>query len=132
MRTRNLFSLYAVGTALVMLTTSPRASAQESLKCRAADQTSAGLITQLTNWVTTTDPERIADRDTLFHVPVVPVSQITLVTDEKICVKVIATYAALPGGYTPPTVYVVKMGSKNYVGYDPTYKAGEYSIVFVF
>jgi hypothetical protein len=70
--------------------------AQTNLKCRPADGTSNRVISALTAWVTTTDPQRISQRDNIFHIPVVPVSQITLVTDERICSKVVAAYASFP------------------------------------
>jgi hypothetical protein len=102
-------------------------------KCRPADATSARVISALTAWVTTTDPERISQRDNIFHVPVVPVSQITLVTDERICSKVAAAYASFPRfAYTPARLYVIKMGNKNYVGYDPDKRGGEFTAVHVF
>lgn len=131
MRTRNLFQLGGSGVPLILLCGCV-ASAQGTLKCRATNPTSANLIGQLTNWVTTSDPERIAQRDTIYHIPVVPVSQLTLVTDETVCGKIIQAWAALPGGHTAATIYVVKMGSKNYAAYAPTDKAGEYSIVLIF
>lgn len=132
MRLHRIFRGCVVSIPLALFTASCAAFAQGSLKCRPADATSANLIGQLQNWVTTTDPEDIAARDTIFHVPVVPVSQITAVTDEKVCTKIIQAYAAMPGGYTPLSIYAIKMGSKYYVGYDPNRKAGEYSIVHIF
>ena len=104
----------------------------QSLKCRPADATSAGLVAELKRWATTTDPSRVSQRDTLFHVPVVSVSQITVVTDEKVCLKVIQGYSLNPVPYTPTRLYVIKLGSKGYVGFDPDRKNGEFSVVHIF
>lgn len=108
------------------------ASAQGSPKCRAADDTSANIIGDLKNWITTSDPERIAARDSVFKIPVVGLSQISVVTDERICTKVIQGYAAMTGGYTPASVYVIKMGTKHYAVHDPADKADQHSTVHIF
>ena len=107
--------------------------AQATSKCRPADGQSAALIYELKRYVTSQDPKVIAARDNYYHVPVVSTSQITLVTDERLCLKAIQAYAAFPSGaYTPTRVYLIKMGTKNYVAFDPDVKAGEFSIVHVF
>jgi hypothetical protein len=107
------------------------AFAPAPLKCRAADARSLGLIRELREWVTTADPERIASRDTIFHIPVVPASQITLVTDERVCAKVVQAYARYPA-HTPDSLYVIKMRSRGYVGFDPDRKGGEFTAVYIF
>ena len=108
------------------------AAAQTAKKCRAADANSANLITELTLMVTSTDSETVADRTNIYHVPVVSASQIALVTDEKVCAKVVLAIAALPAKKTPVNLYVVKMGSKGYAAWDPTAVAGEYRTIHIF
>jgi hypothetical protein len=107
--------------------------AQATLKCRPADDRTVSLIAQLKAWATTTDPETISERDNIFHVPVVDAKSLTVVTDEKLCAKVIAAYSAFPKlAYTPARLYVIKLGSKGYVGYDPDRKGGEFTAVHIF
>lgn len=114
----------------LVLACSVSAGGQSTLICRGPDETSQALITELQEWMSTTDPERIADRDTLYHVPVVRANQIALVTDERICTKVAQAYGAPPG--VTARLYTVKLGSKGYVAYDPEQKAGDYKNVLIF
>ena len=130
MRMRFL-ALPAFCSLAVLLTVVP-VSAQPTLKCRPADDTSENIIGDLKTWITTTDPERIAARDNIFKIPVVNLSQISVVTDERICGKVIQGYTTMTGGYTPSSVYVIKMGTKYYATHDPARKAGQHSIVHIF
>lgn len=116
---------------VALVTISHGVAAQTVKKCRPADAHSRGLIRELQGWVTTTDAQTIASRDTIFHIPVVSSSQIVLVTDEKVCAKVAAAYLA-SAGYTPASLYVIKMGSKGYVGFDPDRKGGEFTAVLIF
>lgn len=106
--------------------------AQTIKKCRAADDSSANLIDALTLMATSTDSETVADRTNIYHVPALSASQITLVTDEKVCTKVVQAVALLPARLTPVNLYVVKLGSKGYAAWDPTQMAGEYRTVHVF
>jgi hypothetical protein len=123
--------IQASALLLAILTLSHGASGQTLKKCRAADTQSLALIRELQEWMTTTDPQKIASRDTVFHLPVVSSSQVVLVTDEKLCAKVVQAYAGYPA-YTPVNLYVVKLGSKGYVGYDPDRKGGEFTAVHIF
>ena len=129
MRYPNLFSIILCG---LMLASSVSRIDAQATKCRAADSLSANLINQLTLIATSTDSETVADRTTIYHVPALTASQITLVTDEKVCGKVIIAVAALPAKPTPANLYVVKLGSKGYAAWDPAELAGEYRIVFIF
>jgi len=132
MTIRILFAVAAlIGTPLFSLPV-VTAAAQGSPKCRPANDTSENIIGDLKNWITTSDPERIAARDSVFKIPVVSLSQISVVTDERICAKVIQGYAAMTGGYTPASVYVIKMGTKHYAAHDPARKAEQHSIVHIF
>jgi hypothetical protein len=109
------------------------ASARTTLKCRPADARTESLIYGLKWHVTSQDTAIIRSRDSVYHIPVVPVSQISVVTDERVCTKVIQAYAALAhGAYTPSRVYVIKMGSKYTVAQDPDVMAGDFSIVHIF
>lgn len=119
--------------ALIAMPASATAVSAQTLKCRAADATSASIIAQLKQWVTTVQPERVSQRDNIFHVPVVSVNSITVVADERVCAKVIAAYATFPQqAYTPTRLYVIKMGSKGYLGYDPDRIGGEFTAVHIF
>lgn len=118
-------------TALALVAPASTLSSQNT-KCRPADAMSDRLIVELRNWMTTTDPERVADRDNVYKIPVVGTNQIALVTDERICGKLIQAYAALSGTYTPASIYVIKMGNKNYTVLDPTDLAGDFRTVMIF
>jgi hypothetical protein len=128
---REYVIIAAFASGLVALPTS--AIAQGSSKCRPADPYSAMLIGTLKDKVTSHDSTVIWHRDNTYHVPVVPVNQIALVTDERICTKIVQAYAALPhGAYTPTRVYVIRMGSLGTVALDPDAKAGEFNVVHIF
>jgi hypothetical protein len=121
----------AIALAVALLFNAEVAGAQ--LKCRPADSITVQLVAQFQQWMNTTNPERIAQRDTLFHIPVVASTAITVVTDEKICAKMITAYSTtsrLP--YTPTRLYVLKLGSKGYAGYDLGHGTGEFSSVSIF
>lgn len=107
-------------------------AAQTSLKCRAADDRSANTISELQRYVAATDVRTAFQRDSIMHLPAVASNQVSLVTDERVCAKVVQAYSTVPNPYTPTRVYVVKIGSKGYVTYDPDRKAGEFSVFFVF
>ena len=122
---------WAFVCGLVLL--AQRGEAQGTPKCRQSDGYSAMLIATLKDYVTSQDPTVIYNRDSSYHVPVVPPNQIALVTDERVCSKVVLAYSTLPhGAYAPTRVYVIKMGSKFTVGLDPDIKAGEFNIVRIF
>jgi hypothetical protein len=108
------------------------AAAQASRKCRPADNHSANMISDITRYLTATDARTIYNRDSIMHLPVVTARQVTLVTDERICTKVVQAYRTLPNPYTPASLYVVKLGSTGYVAHDSDRKVGEFSVIFVF
>jgi hypothetical protein len=58
-------------------------------KCLPTSTASASLIGELQRWMTTTDSADKAHHDNIFHIPVVPTTSVTLVTDERSCAKVI-------------------------------------------
>jgi hypothetical protein len=108
------------------------AAAQGSLKCRVADNRSAGIISGLQRFMSSTDPRIVFDRDSIMHLPAVSANQVSLVTDERTCLKAVQAYATIPLGYTPVKVYVFKIGSKGYVVHDPDHRSGERGAKFVF
>jgi len=113
MTSRRLRCVVATFLALGLGVVSHDAPAQTPSKCRAADERSTALIVELKQWVLYTDPRRIYERDNYYHIPVVPLTQITLVTDEQICAKIVAEYSKLPQNpYTPASVYVIKNGKQ--------------------
>jgi hypothetical protein len=102
-------------------------------QCGPANDTSAALISDLKGWMATEDPNRVALRDRVFRIPVVAESQVSLVTDEQICRKVIDAYGKLPEfAYTPSRVYVIRIGESDFAGYDPDRKGGEFVAVHIF
>jgi hypothetical protein len=116
-------------TFLALCLMAPPASSQVK-KCRAADETSAGLILELKDWVTTTDSTRVRLRSTVYELPAgITASQIVLSIDEKICAKAITAYTSISGGYIPASLYVIELGSKGYAILDPTDTAGEYRML---
>jgi hypothetical protein len=128
---RTYLAAATLGAAVVAVSTI--ASGQTLTKCRPADSYTEMLIGTLKAYVSSTDPQVISLRDNTYHIPVVSPSQIKLVTDEKLCAKIIQAYAALPNGaYTPARVYVIKLGSKGYAALNPDRKAGEFSILHIF
>ena len=109
--------LARTGLPVVLAATAPAAACTQAdpaavappSNCLAADQRSNHLISELRDWVTTTDPWKLNFRDTHFRIPVVPVQNITLVPDNNVCTKASKAYASLTSDPTPGPVYVVKM-----------------------
>ena len=119
--------------ALTLTVAATSALGAQTTKCRPSDASSSRLINELKLWMTTTDPQRQADRDTAYKIPVVTVSSIALVTDERICGNLISAYAAIPGkNYTPANLYVVALGNKFFAVYDPADLAGDFRSVMIF
>lgn len=104
---------------------------QTAKACRKSDQASAGIISELRNWVTTTDLERIRDRDSVYMIPVVSAAEIAIVTDDRTCKRAIDGYSKLPGGMRPVSLYVIKMGKEYFAVYDPLDKAGDMMTVHI-
>jgi hypothetical protein len=126
MKTINL-TLAVTFIALCFVT---RSAYSQVNKCRLGDGTSAGLILELKDWVTTTDTARVRLRNTVYKLPTgIDKNQIVLSTDAKICAKAITAYAAVSDGYAPTALYVIKLGSKGYAVLDPTDLAGDYRTV---
>ena len=108
-----------------------RLSGQAHTKCRPADATTSNVIGDLERWITSTEPDDILARDSVFRIPVVDLDQISVVTDEGVCAKAINGYAALAGNRTPKSLYVIRMGPDFFALHDPTILAGDLSIVII-
>ena len=127
----NRRSMQWLAGVLILVTPGMGARAQ-STECGAENDTSAALITDLKGWIKTENPDRVALRDRVFHIPVVPESEISLVTDVRTCREIVKAYGRLPeSAYTPSRVYVIRIGSE-YAGYDPDRKGGEFVAVHLF
>ena len=100
-------------------------TAQDLRSCNQPDETSAGLIMELSDWMTTRDPDDIRLRDNTFKIPVVKPKEIVVVTDETVCKHAIDALAKLPHASRPMKVYVIRMGPKYFAVHDPTDKTGE-------
>ena len=105
---------------------------QVNSACRPADATSTRMVQWLTAVVTGTDSTLVQLR-TRMKLPQVAASQITYVTDNRICSKLVAPYNAETvmqdaSGSVPPSgkLYVVKVGTV-YVASDPIKTTGEYA-----
>jgi hypothetical protein len=75
--------LAAAAPAVACAQANPAAAAPPS-NCLAADERSDHIIPALRDWVTTTDPWKLKFRDTHYRIPIVPVENITLVSDNTL------------------------------------------------
>ena len=117
--------------AMILATPAMDARAQ-STECGATSDTTAALITDLKAWMNTENPNRVALRDRVFHIPVVAESEISIVTDRRTCSEIAKAYGRLPElAYTPSRVFVIRIGTE-YAGYDPDRKSGEFVEVHLF
>jgi hypothetical protein len=96
--------------------------------CRGPDDRTHSLIAELAGWMVTTDPEQIARRDTVFNIPVVNPNEITLVTDDAVCVRARNAYAAPGQG----PVYVLRLATEHFAVLDPAFLAGSIETVKIF
>ncbi|HUF65997.1 MAG TPA: hypothetical protein VMM17_08470 [Gemmatimonadaceae bacterium] len=128
---RTAISAYAaLGLALTI--GMPEAGAQSTSKCRPADWRSDGIISHLKYRISATDPRDIRLRDSVYRIPVVPPNQITVVTDERICAKLVDAYSRGASGWVPVNLYVIKLGDNHYAVMDPEHKAGGFSMVMIY
>ena len=124
---------FAISCAIVAGLWSSSADAQS--KCLSSNDASSSLINGLKRRMMTADPSDIADRDTLYHIPVVSadqISQVVLVSDEKTCDKALVAIIALGNFGTPTRAYVVKLGTKGYAVWAPSTVEGAGQDVLVF
>ena len=112
---------------------------QTSSACRPSDGESAQILAWVQGIVTGTDSASIRQR-LLMQLPSVSASQISYVTDTKICSKMVTSYTARVGyqqpasgpGQTPSgRLHVVKVGT-TYLVSDPALRAGKYYFVVTF
>lgn len=106
--------------ALMLLLAAPRAEAQI---CRAADDSSAGMIQMVKNYALATDSATKEGRDTL-RIPAVSLaSDVALITKEATCKSANTAYQLVATGARQTLtgrVYVVRVGT-SYVVWDPGY-----------
>lgn len=135
MRTRSTVhrTSFRASLALVLvLQLSGRALHAQTSKCLPADSLSAALIADLKRIVSATDAWTVQGRDNIFHIPVVPPSSITLVTDSKVCAKASAAYGTLPGTTVTPNVYVIALGNAGYAVQVPDQPGEHYGTQKIF
>lgn len=100
--------------------------------CRGADSTSAYFVSDLRELTSSTKVEDGWQRRDL-KIPVVDSTTVTLVTDNKVCQKALATYNTTVAAGQPAAtrVYVVKVGTV-YVALDsdrPSPRAERYTVM---
>lgn len=107
--------------------------ANSQVVCRPADDLSANLIQQLSDMLTTGDSLRMS-----LTVPVVPASQVTLVTNEATCTRARevqdSVIASSNSSYLPPypsrPLYVVSVGTY-YASLDTSNSEAEWRSVYI-
>lgn len=106
--------------AVLALVAAPRAGAQV---CRAADDSSAGMIQMVKNYALASDSTMRDTRDSLRIPAVALASDVVLVTKEATCKSANTAYQAVATGARQTLtgrVYVVRVGT-SYVVWDPGY-----------
>ena len=125
----------AAAVAIFAIGLGPSRAVGKAPACRPADVVSDRIIRWLTHVVTGTDDASTQQRNQM-ALQQVSASQISYVTDETVCSKVLSPYnanstmqEAATGAPVPPSgqVYVVKVGTV-YVVNDPVKTAGEFTI----
>lgn len=117
-----LRSGFCLAAAYLLLAVSARA---QGTSCQPLDDSGLALLNWVRNVATGSDSTWIRSRSTT-RIPQVSASQVSYVTDSKICQSAVAAYAAAAN--VPATgrkVYIVKAGSY-YVLKDPTVWSGEW------
>ena len=109
--------------AMLLLTVAP----VDAQTCRPADDVSRSLIAYLKAVVVTTDSAERVARDSIYKIPVVSPSSITLITSARTCSEAAQalTNAEVVKNTNPRSVTVVAVGSKYYAVEDPTWLVGE-------
>lgn len=128
-RSRSLLVLVAL--AMISVPVAAQTSA-----CRPADSASARMVRFVQNIATGTDSAALKSRAQM-HIPPLSASQVTYVTDTRVCSKAVAPYDGVTGMHLASTgqaiapsgqLYVVQAGSVLVV-WDPVKKAGEFSLL---
>jgi hypothetical protein len=112
----------------------PPLLAQARNSCRPADSEGYGLVTYLKTLATATDRRQREARDSFYHVPVVPASQIVLVSDHRACRRAAQALTKYedgnPGDADRRQVVVVSLG-RNWAVTDPD-EVTRYQTVVIF
>jgi hypothetical protein len=129
------YSRTAVAAFLLFTTGTSSLLSQQSSACRAADSTSARLVRWVTHIATGTDPAAVQTRS-LMQVPQASAGQVSYVTTNSVCSKIVSPYNSVTGMTDATTgapiaasgkLYVIKVGSV-YVALDPVKTFGEYAL----
>ena len=90
----------------------------EAQVCKPADASSANMIEAVRQFVTATDPDDMAIRDTL-KLPAATAASVVLVTNERSCSSARDAYNAVraPGAPAATSVYVAQSGSGSSLRY---------------
>lgn len=115
--------LLAFGTLSCAL---PLAGQQPGSVCQPNDVTKQNMVTWAKGIASGSDSLSVATRNQL-HIPAVAATQVTPVTDDKICHNIAKAYSValgMPSG-TIRSMYVVKVGT-SYVARDPAAVFGEW------
>lgn len=134
MRRFSFAPLVMRSSGLVLVASAWWASTASSQTCQPADSRSRTIIQRLTDWITTPDPAKVQLRNTAYHIPVVPTSQLVVITDAQACRKASSAFAAELGIPQAP-VYTIQMGSGAstwYAVHDPAFHAGKLGAVMIF
>jgi len=123
--------------ALITLTAllwRPGQAQGSEVTCRqATDPVAQNFVAYLQTLMTTSDTLLIRLRDSLYRLPVVPSSQVVLVTDAQKCARAArAVESDLEAGGLPPfqNVILIQVGTF-YVVTDPAVRRGEYTLARV-
>jgi hypothetical protein len=119
-----------------MLVLWPALVAGQTSSCRPADDESSMVVAWVTAIVTGTDSASVQQR-TAMQLPQVTANQISYVTDNRVCSKIVTPYNANVGFQAPTTgpgetpsgqLHVVKVGTV-YVVSDPALRAGDFRLL---
>jgi hypothetical protein len=122
-------NLVLVGLAVSILAQPAAPNAQT---CVGPDSASDFMLNTAKNLITDPDYHLVAARKSM-QIPVVDTATVVVVTDEAVCSKLVAAFAAaLPHRDPGPSgrLYVIKVGSVYYVR-DPAIRAGEWPVEMV-
>lgn len=106
-------------------------SAARGAPCRGPDEFALASVDDLKDLVTTTDSLMVDFRTTV-GLPALPADRVTLVSDSAVCRRVLGAYnarARVPA--SAEGLYVLRAGDL-YVAADPTARAGEWVVWFIF
>ncbi len=82
--------------------------------------------------MTEADWNRRADRDTLYRIPVVALTELAVVTDSRTCASAARAYGPRPGETALPRVHVIKLGRSGFAVLDPLLGNGHSETVRIY